>query len=377
MKRLFYATTLLSAILLGGGCAKDGDEAVLAISQETATLDEKAQSFDLTVTSNVYYRVNVQDKWIGLTEVSASGNDRVYSVSVEENKSTDTRVGTIKFIGDGVTPKKLTITQSGVEKEPEPEPEPGDDYLEAGVFAQWNLADDSGVNESTFASDEDKPATGNFGRYADSSTGNGKIEFYYGDQTDVPVHSGYAGLSRGVGRNGDLYVKGGMIGDYWLISVAPEKKIKAGSVIKFTFGFSVGKATTDKWMLEYSCDGGEYLPVGEVQKATETWTHLLSTGEESAGSMDIEYNYVVYQTSAYQLSEKEFTVPADVADLKIRIRPTGCLAVFSNNPTQLVDCIHNSLESRLTPTIKIKDNGESLSINGQPVIIEVVSVPAE
>ena len=97
MKRLFYATTLLSAIFMGGGCAKDGDEAVLAISQETATLDEKAQSFDLTVTSNVYYRVNVQDEWINLTEVSASGNDRVYSVSVWENESTDTRVGTIKL----------------------------------------------------------------------------------------------------------------------------------------------------------------------------------------------------------------------------------------------------------------------------------------
>lgn len=360
---------------MGGGCAKDGDEAVLAISQETANLDEKAQSFELTVTSNVYYRVNVQDEWIDLTEVSASGNDRVYSVSVEENTTTETRVGTIKFIGDGVTPKKLTITQTGIEKEQEPEP--GTDYLEVGVFAQWNLADDVGLNESTFASDEDKPATGNLGRYANSSVGNGKIEFYYGDQTDIPVHSGYAGLSRGVGKNGDLYVKGGMIGDYWLVSVTPEKTIKAGSTIKFTFGFSVGKATTDKWMLEYSCDGGEYLPIGEVQKGTDAWTHLLSTGEESAGSMDIEYNYVVYKSSAYQLSEKEFTVSADAADLKIRIRPTGCLAVFSSNPTQLVDCIHNSLESRITPTIKIRDNGESLSVNGQPVIIEVVSVPAE
>ena len=187
--------------------------------------------------------------------------------------------------------------------------------------------------------------------------------------------SAYKGTSRAVGGNGDLYVKGGMAGDYWLLTVTPEKTIPAGSVIKFTFSFGIGNTTTDKWMLEYSCDGGEYLPIGETTKATDTWTQFFSTGEAASGSMEVTYNYLV--RNKYQLSEKQFTVTEDTEELKIRMMAAGCLCPFSKVPTQKGDCINNSLESRFSPTVKYLEDGTANEAGGQPVILEIVSVPAE
>ena len=381
MKRLLFILTAFATLWGGVGCTNDNDttEYYLVIDPETVNLgDATEQSFDLTITSNVHYRINPQDSWITVSESSSEGDTRIYSVSIEENTSTESRTGTVNIIGDNVTPQRLTINQAGKETE-EPDPDPTVEYLGVGIFAQWNLGDDVTINESTFTTEEAIPVTGNGGAYAIASEGNAKIEFYYGDQTDVMVltegGSAYKGTSRAVGGNGDLYVKGGMAGDYWLLTVTPEKTIPAGSVIKFTFSFGIGNTTTDKWMLEYSCDGGEYLPIGETTKATDTWTQLFSTGEAASGSMEVTYNYLV--RNKYQLSEKQFTVTEDTEELKIRMMAAGCLCPFSKVPTQKGDCINNSLESRFSPTVKYLEDGTANEAGGQPVILEIVSVPAE
>ena len=161
--------------------------------------------------------------------------------------------------------------------------------------------------------------------------------------------SAYKGTSRAVGGNGDLYVKGGLAGDYWLVTVTPDKVIPAGSTIKFTFSFGIGNTTTDKWMLEYSCDGGA-----------------------ASGSMEVTYNYLV--NNKYQLSEKQFTVSEDTEELKIRMSAAGCLCPFSKTPTQKGDCINNSLESRFSPTVKYLEDGTAHEESGHPVVLEIVSV---
>lgn len=377
MRRLIITLSAISAIWGGVACTNETQEGYLTIDPESINIDATEQTFNLTVTSNVYYRINPQDSWITVSETSSEGDARIYSVSVEANTSTTSRTGTVNIIGDNVTPQRLTVNQAGVESEnPDTEPDPDVEYLGTGVFAQWNLGDDVTVNEGTFTTKEATPATGNGGAYANASEGNGKIEFYYADQTNVMVladgSSAYKGTSRAVGGNGDLYVKGGLAGDYWLVTVTPDKVIPAGSTIKFTFSFGIGNTTTDKWMLEYSCDGGEYLPVGEPQKTTDTWTQLFSTGEASSGSMEVTYNYLV--NNKYQLSEKQFTVSEDTEELKIRMSAAGCLCPFSKTPTQKGDCINNSLESRFSPTVKYLEDGTAHEESGHPVVLEIVSV---
>ena len=188
MKRLIITLSAISAIWGGVACTNETQEGYLTIDPESINIDATEQTFNLTVTSNVYYRINPQDSWITVSETSSEGDARIYSVSVEANTSTTSRTGTVNIIGDNVTPQRLTVNQAGVESEnPDTEPDPDVEYLGTGVFAQWNLGDDVTVNEGTFTTEEATPATGNGGAYANASEGNGKIEFYYADQTNVMV----------------------------------------------------------------------------------------------------------------------------------------------------------------------------------------------
>lgn len=89
---------------------------------ETKTLSAEAAGGTLTVDlkTNVYYRVNNDCKddggslWAKINAAGTSGDVTTFSIEVSPNTGSEERTGTIRFIGDDVTPLKLTINQKRV-----------------------------------------------------------------------------------------------------------------------------------------------------------------------------------------------------------------------------------------------------------------------
>ena len=128
MRRLIITLSAIFAIWGGVACTNETQEGYLTIDPESINIDATEQTFNLTVTSNVHYRINPQDSWITVSETSSEGDARIYSVSVEANTSTTSRTGTVNIIGDNVTPQRLTVNQAGIESEnPDPDPDPDPD----------------------------------------------------------------------------------------------------------------------------------------------------------------------------------------------------------------------------------------------------------
>ena len=72
--------------------------------------EEGYESF--SVTSNLYnWKVSSDVDWLGVTSSGLDLNDTV-KISVDENKSTESRTGTITVTGDGIT-RTVTVTQEG------------------------------------------------------------------------------------------------------------------------------------------------------------------------------------------------------------------------------------------------------------------------
>ena len=83
MRRLIITLSAIFAIWGGVACTNETQEGYLTIDPESINIDATEQTFNLTVTSNVHYRINPQDSWITVSETSSEGDARIYSVSVE------------------------------------------------------------------------------------------------------------------------------------------------------------------------------------------------------------------------------------------------------------------------------------------------------
>ena len=75
----------------------------------------------MKLSANVYYRVNNDCSdasgeiyWAQISDSETDGNVTTFHFVVEPNESEKLRTGTVRFIGDDVTPLKLTLTQKGM-----------------------------------------------------------------------------------------------------------------------------------------------------------------------------------------------------------------------------------------------------------------------
>lgn len=116
LKKLLLAA-LAPAFL--ASCQHSGDP---YMTLATKTLSAEAEGGTLTVdlASNVYYRVNNDCKdddgvfWAEIKSAGTSGDITTFSIEVTPNTGSKERTGTIRFIGDDVTPLKLTVNQKRV-----------------------------------------------------------------------------------------------------------------------------------------------------------------------------------------------------------------------------------------------------------------------
>ena len=116
MKTTKFFSAALALIALAA-CQKTEDPFMTLETKELA-VEAKGGSVDVVLSSNVYYRVNndcttENGYWAEIKETSKNGSETTFTVTCTANESTSERKGEIRFIGDNVTPLKLTITQKG------------------------------------------------------------------------------------------------------------------------------------------------------------------------------------------------------------------------------------------------------------------------
>ena len=116
MKTTKFFSAALALIALAA-CQKTEDPFMTLETKELA-VEAEGGSVDVVLSSNVYYRVNndcttENGYWAEIKETSKNGSETTFTVTCTANESTSERKGEIRFIGDNVTPLKLTITQKG------------------------------------------------------------------------------------------------------------------------------------------------------------------------------------------------------------------------------------------------------------------------
>ena len=116
MKTTRFFSAALALIALAA-CQKTEDP-FMTLETKELTVEAGGGSVDVVLSSNVYYRVNndcttENGYWAEIKETSKNGSETTFTVTCTANESTSERKGEIRFIGDNVTPLKLTITQKG------------------------------------------------------------------------------------------------------------------------------------------------------------------------------------------------------------------------------------------------------------------------
>lgn len=114
---------LLSAglALLALASCQQASDPYMELEAKSLVLEPEGGTATVTLSSNVYYRVNNdcsdasgEHYWAQITGTDVSGDQSVIHFEVEPNETTTERTGTVRFIGDKVTPLKLTLRQKGV-----------------------------------------------------------------------------------------------------------------------------------------------------------------------------------------------------------------------------------------------------------------------
>ncbi len=116
MKLKMLLSAGLSLALLAS--CQDAKEPYMTLETKTLEVEAKGGLFTVDLSANVYYRVNNdctdesgETHWAVIESQQTQGETTKFTINVSENKSTSSREGAIRFIGDYVTPLKLTITQ--------------------------------------------------------------------------------------------------------------------------------------------------------------------------------------------------------------------------------------------------------------------------
>jgi len=109
IRKLFIPLAAIAAIV---GCKK-AEPAYMTLSDKSLTVEAVETSAEFSVSANTYYRVNNDITWATLETKEVVGDKTTFVLTFDQNTSYDARTGTIRFIGDNVTPLKFYFTQEG------------------------------------------------------------------------------------------------------------------------------------------------------------------------------------------------------------------------------------------------------------------------
>lgn len=218
------------------------------------------------------------------------------------------------------------------------------------LYAKWRLTTSLFPNYASFfggTSGKFDKAEGNGGCYVPSNVeGNGKIEYYQIDKTEIDINGK---ASRIIGGTGHPYVTGAWPGDYWQFSATDNYEYPAGTNLHIKFLTRVSATGHKYWMLEYF-DGNEWKPADEYPVETETET---GTGAK--------YNFI--EPTSNVAVEANWTLAAPCREPKFRMR---CVANWQANGS-------GALAAPNGGTCRIADNDDGKEDAGP--VFEVTNAP--
>ena len=116
LNKLFWASTAIVAL---ASCQTASDP-YMTLETKSLSLEVDGGTATVKLFSNVYYRVNndctddVGNYWARITDTEVDGDATTFHIKYDANEKSVVRTGTVRFIGDGVTPLKLTLNQKAV-----------------------------------------------------------------------------------------------------------------------------------------------------------------------------------------------------------------------------------------------------------------------
>lgn len=251
------------------------------VSPLEISVEADATAAEITVEGDVAW--TAAGEGVTLEPASGEGNGKI-TVSFPANDKAEVVTYTVKVSTstEGVETPEYTvvITQKGIQTGPTLE-----------MLAQWHFcaveADVLGAHfaeEAKITNDAGtkvpNPASNAIGfgeelYCAANETGNGRIMFY--NATDKTNVNPDGRCKRGIGNSGEPCWYGAWIGDYIWFEATPAAPLAAGTTLNIWFTLRPNTQNTLKyWLLEIN-DGGTWVPVGEVKKA-------------SVNGVDVNYN---------------------------------------------------------------------------------------
>ena len=115
-------TLLLASVslMLSASCQR-AEDPYMTLATNTLNVEPEGGVFTVDLSANVYYRVNNdcqtdggENYWAVIDSYETQGDVTRFTIKVSENTTTAARVGSVRFIGDDVTPLKLVINQKMV-----------------------------------------------------------------------------------------------------------------------------------------------------------------------------------------------------------------------------------------------------------------------
>lgn len=259
LNKLLWASAAIVAL---ASCQTASDP-YMTLETKSLSLEVDGGTATVKLFTNVYYRVNndctddAGNYWARITDTEVDGDATTFHIKYDANEKSVVRTGTVRFIGDGVTPLKLTLNQKAVapkginpnfvelpftennttftvldEREwtaecedkgvvispasgkgvtnvtvtlPENSTISGrkinvnvaikgdqtytleiDQKKYVGILADWAFKESLSETQKTFADSEEQSVfPGTNGKYVAASTGEGKLEYYAVERTEI------------------------------------------------------------------------------------------------------------------------------------------------------------------------------------------------
>lgn len=116
LNKLLWASTAIVAL---ASCQTASDP-YMTLETKSLSLEVDGGTATVKLFTNVYYRVNndcfddAGNYWARITDTEVDGDATTFHIKYDANEKSAVRTGTVRFIGDGVTPLKLTLNQKAV-----------------------------------------------------------------------------------------------------------------------------------------------------------------------------------------------------------------------------------------------------------------------
>ena len=178
---------MVAAVIAFSACEKKEDPSV-KVNQTEVSAEAAGGTFDVTVTSNVAWTADAQDKWVTVSPAEGTAGDTKVTVTVKKNNTEDARETSVTFAGEGAI-ATVAVKQTGKDvvsldkKTFAATPAGGSDAVKVTANTEWTASADADWVTVTPASGDAGEATATVTVAANATTEarNAKVTFVAGD----------------------------------------------------------------------------------------------------------------------------------------------------------------------------------------------------